>query len=142
MFIIPTTTSAPDSSIQSMVHTRIVSRILLRVCEYLRSSSKSRTCAATDSSPSYTAQWRQAHFRPGKPLPLDIASPRIPKRRVSWGRALVDFVISCICLGIPYIFMARSNHQRGDEESGWRSGGPVLIVGAAACLTVRPRILR
>ncbi|KAF5369694.1 hypothetical protein D9615_010149 [Tricholomella constricta] len=104
-----------ENGLQTVVHTRIVSRILLRV-----------------------AHWRQQHFRPNKPLPSDVGhhDAGLPKYRRPFRRALADFVISCFCLGIPYIFFERSRHYRIDEESGSRSPGPMFIVGACTCLIV------
>ncbi|RDB19890.1 hypothetical protein Hypma_013085 [Hypsizygus marmoreus] len=102
-----------DFSLQTVVQTRIVSRILLRV-----------------------AHWRQQYFRPNKPLPTDVSSNdlRLPKYRRPFRRALVDFVVSCLCLGIPYIFFERTRSHRLDEESGLRNPAPMLVVGACTCL--------
>ncbi|KAF8076962.1 hypothetical protein FPV67DRAFT_1715819 [Lyophyllum atratum] len=103
-----------EGGLQTVVHTRIVSRILLRV-----------------------AHWRQQHFRPNKPLPTDVGQRDVslPKHRRPLHRALTDFLISCLCLGIPYIFFDRSRPYHLDEESGMRSAaGPMFIVGACTCL--------
>ncbi|OCH89981.1 hypothetical protein OBBRIDRAFT_793697 [Obba rivulosa] len=101
-----------EPSNTSVVQTRIVARVLLRV-----------------------VQWRQYYFRPNKPLPRDAAkSGHHPERRMPFRRAILDFVIGVLCLGIPYLFLGRTNHQRIDEESGLRTAGPMLIVGACACL--------
>ena len=51
-------------------------------------------------------------------------------------RVFMDFIMSVFCLGIPYLFMDRSSHSRIDEESGMRGQGPLLIIGACACLVV------
>ncbi|KAK0212739.1 hypothetical protein DFS33DRAFT_1377207 [Desarmillaria ectypa] len=93
--------------------TRIVSRIHLRMIH-----------------------WRQLNYRPNKPLPRDASgdSLRLPARRNQLGRALVDFCISCLCLGIPYIFYNRSHHRGMDEEGGIRSAAPMLVIGACTCL--------
>ncbi|KAG6807740.1 hypothetical protein H0H92_006516, partial [Tricholoma furcatifolium] len=102
-----------EGGLQTVVHTRVVARILLRV-----------------------ATWRQQYFRPNKPLPTDVGHHEIPsKPRRSIGRALVDFIISCLCLGVPYLFFERSRQSRIDEESGTHNPGPMVIVGACACLT-------
>ncbi|EPQ58857.1 hypothetical protein GLOTRDRAFT_69836 [Gloeophyllum trabeum ATCC 11539] len=99
------------SKTQSVVHTRIVSKILMRV-----------------------AQWRQSNFRPHKPLPNDASKSSHVERRVPFRRTLFDFVVSVVCLGIPYIFMDRTSHRRLDEESNLRNAGPMLMIGACACL--------
>ena len=84
---------------------------------------------------SNVAQWRQVYFRPNKPLPRD-AIKGVPKPRIPFYRAVLDFIIGCLCLGIPYIFLSRSLNQNFDEESGLYNTGPVLMVSACACLVV------
>lgn len=95
------------------IQTRIVSRILLRV-----------------------ARWRQTYFRPNKPLPKDVSGGRLqlPTRSRPFRRVILDFVVSCICLGVPYLFLERSRNSRIDEESGMRNAGPALVIGACTCL--------
>ncbi|KAH9833855.1 uncharacterized protein C8Q71DRAFT_772821 [Rhodofomes roseus] len=103
-----------DPTDVSLVQNRIVARVLLRV-----------------------AQWRQHHFRPDKPLPqvaLTGGSAHRWRRRTPLSRTAVDFLIACLCLGLPYFFTDRSRHRRIDVESGVRSAGPILIIGACACL--------
>jgi len=96
----------------SIVRNRIVARVLLR-----------------------QAQWRQHYFRPSRPLPNDINKASAPgHRRIPFRRAFMDVIMSILCLGIPYLFMDRTSHHRIDEESGMRSQGPILIIGACACL--------
>ncbi|KIL57234.1 hypothetical protein M378DRAFT_88160 [Amanita muscaria Koide BX008] len=94
------------------IQTRTIARILIRV-----------------------AQWRQQHFRPNKPLPKDVTgkSPQ-PNYRRPFPRVLLDFTISCLCLGIPYLFIDRSRDHRMDEESGLRSVAPMLAIGACSCI--------
>jgi hypothetical protein len=59
-------------------------------------------------------------------------STRVPFRRTAG-----DFIISFFCLGLPYLFLERSHHQRFDAEGGVRNiAGPMLVVGAFACLIV------
>ncbi|KAF9535176.1 hypothetical protein CPB83DRAFT_831235 [Crepidotus variabilis] len=101
------------------IQTRIISRILLRV-----------------------AQWRQTYFRPNKPLPLDVGSryPSLPNQRRPFQRAVFDFFVLCLCLGIPYFFMERARlaGSRADEESGlFRGPASMLLVGAFACIISR-----
>lgn len=85
------------------------------------------------------AQWKQHHFRPDKPLPQVVqrGTAHRWRRRVPIGRTVVDFLIACLCLGLPYFFADRSRHRRVDVESGVRHAGPMLVVGACACLLVR-----
>ncbi|KAK0485904.1 hypothetical protein IW261DRAFT_1415789 [Armillaria novae-zelandiae] len=101
------------TSENGMQFTRIVSRIHLRMIH-----------------------WRQLNFRPNKPLPHDASGDflRPPVRRRRLGRALVDFCISFLCLGIPIIFYNRSNHRGMDEEGGIRGAAPMLVIGACTCL--------
>ncbi|KAI0371477.1 hypothetical protein BV20DRAFT_942006 [Pilatotrama ljubarskyi] len=93
-----------------VVQTRIVARVLLRV-----------------------AQWRQIYYRPDKPLPRD-AIRGATETRVPFRRAMLDFVIGCLCLGIPYVFMTRTHYHSFDEESGLHTAGPMLMLSACACL--------
>ena len=61
----------------------------------------------------------------------------VQRRTVS--RAIFDFVVSCLFLGIPYIFLQRATRlsSRIDEESGLLRGpGPMVVIGAATCLVV------
>ena len=79
------------------------------------------------------AAWRQGRLE-------DDATYRrnhVPSARIPFLRTAGDFVISFVCLGLPYLFLERSHHQRFDTESGVRSNaGPMLVVGALACLIV------
>ncbi|KAI0638617.1 hypothetical protein C8Q77DRAFT_1047520 [Trametes polyzona] len=102
--------SDPSSKNAVVVQTRLVSRVLLRV-----------------------AQWRQIYYRPDKPLPPD-AIKGAPETRVPFRRALLDFFISCLCLGIPFIFMTRTHHHSFDEESGLHAAGPMLMLSACSCI--------
>jgi len=87
---------------------------------------------------SYLAIWRQAFFRPNKPLPKDVVLNTYPlvRRRRSLVRGFFDVVISVICLGIPYILFERHNQHRVDEESNLRAVGPMFIIGACTCIVV------
>ncbi|KIM38706.1 hypothetical protein M413DRAFT_29942 [Hebeloma cylindrosporum] len=97
------------------IQTRVVSRILLRV-----------------------ALWRQTYFRPTKPLPKDVGSSanHLPIQRRPFRRTVFDFLVSCLCLGIPYLFLERGRlSSRMDEESGaLPSASPMVIIGACTCL--------
>jgi hypothetical protein len=75
------------------------------------------------------AAWRQGRDSRGQ--------LNIPPARVPFLRTAGDFIISFVCLGLPYLFLERSHHQRFDTESGVRSNaGPMVVVGALACLIV------
>ncbi|KDR84460.1 hypothetical protein GALMADRAFT_714456 [Galerina marginata CBS 339.88] len=98
------------------IQTRVVARILLRV-----------------------AQWRQMYFRPNKPLPRDVSTGanQLPIQRRPFRRVFFDFFVSCLCLGIPYLFLerVRLSGRITDEESGvFRNSSPMVIVGACTCL--------
>ncbi|KAF8967511.1 hypothetical protein BDZ97DRAFT_1755936 [Flammula alnicola] len=97
------------------IRTRVVARILLRV-----------------------ALWRQTYFRPNKPLPKDVSSAAnaLPVQHRPIRRAMFDFLISCLCLGIPYLFLERARlSSRVDQESGmFRNGSPLIVIGACTCL--------
>lgn len=105
-----------DGRVDTAIQTRTIARILLRV-----------------------AQWRQQHFRPAKPLPKDVTAQtaKAPIYRRAFPRVLVDFTISCLCLGIPYFFLDRSRDHRLDEESGLRTAAPMFVIGACTCIMVR-----
>ncbi|KAF7328383.1 hypothetical protein MVEN_02553900 [Mycena venus] len=103
-----------EAGIQSIVLTRIVSRILLRV-----------------------AHWRQHHFRPHKALPVEPTGHHLRyTRSPGFMRRAADVLLSCLLLGVPYLFYTRSGYHRADAEggSGARSLLPILIVGACTCL--------
>ncbi|KAF8329904.1 hypothetical protein F5887DRAFT_896488 [Amanita rubescens] len=102
-----------EGRVDVAIQTRTIARILLRV-----------------------AQWRQQHFRPNKPLPKDITAKTAtaPIYRRAFPRVLVDFTISCLCLGIPYFFLDRSRDHRADEESGLRTAAPMFVIGACTCI--------
>ncbi|KAJ7455133.1 hypothetical protein FB451DRAFT_1099447 [Mycena latifolia] len=104
-----------DGGIQSIVLTRIVARVLLRV-----------------------AHWRQHHFRPHKPLPVESSGKRNLHRAHSPGfiRTAAEVLVSCLLLGVPYLFYNHAGYHRVDAEGGAaaRSILPVLVVGACTCL--------
>ncbi|KAJ7189995.1 hypothetical protein GGX14DRAFT_483998 [Mycena pura] len=103
-----------EAGIQSIVHTRMVSRILLRV-----------------------AHWRQHHFRPHKPLPVETSGAyHLRPRSAGFVRTAADVLMSCLLLGVPFLFYNRPGYHRADAEGGavQRSILPVLVVGACTCL--------
>lgn len=117
---------------QDGIQTRLVARILLRVGECNRASLSAACLTAAE------AIWRQAFFRPNKPLPKDVVCSVHPVvRRPRPIRAFFDILVSIVCLGIPYIFFERHTQHRIDEESNFRSAGPMFIIGACTCIVVR-----
>ncbi|TCD65970.1 hypothetical protein EIP91_001962 [Steccherinum ochraceum] len=102
----------------SVVHTRLVSRILIRL-----------------------VQWRQQHFRPDRALPTDMMKNHQRNDRThTLRRYFLDVIMSLLCLGIPYLFLGRASntsYHRLDVEDGGtgaRNPGPMVMVGAIACL--------
>ena len=60
-----------------------------------------------------------------------------PRKPIKW--VVFDFVVSCVFLGLPYLFLERTRlSSRIDEESGFRYATPTLVIGACTCLVVRP----
>ncbi|KAJ7101858.1 hypothetical protein C8R43DRAFT_938218 [Mycena crocata] len=109
-----------DTGIHSIVLTRIISRILLRV-----------------------AHWRQHHFRPHKPLPVESSGNhhlRAYARQPGFLRKLAEVLFSCLLLGVPYLFYNHPSYHRVDAEGGVGVGAgarsilPVLVLGACTCL--------
>ncbi|KAJ7737807.1 hypothetical protein DFH07DRAFT_905704 [Mycena maculata] len=107
-----------DTGIQSIVLTRIVSRILLRV-----------------------AHWRQHHFRPHKPLPVESSGNHHLRHSApspGFIRTVADVFASIILLGVPYLFYSRPGFHSADAEGGTGTGArsilPALVVGACTCL--------
>ncbi|TFY80046.1 hypothetical protein EWM64_g3967 [Hericium alpestre] len=102
--------SANHSPTPSVIRTRIVAKILLRI-----------------------TAWRQG-YPGGHPNGSTRANDN-PDRRIPFRRKVTDVLVSILCLGIPYLFLERAHHQRMDTESGLRStAGPMLVIGACACL--------
>jgi hypothetical protein len=89
-----------------------------------------------------SAHWRQIYFRPTKPLPKDVQFGGRPfpiHEHRPFRRAFFDFIVSCICLGIPYFFLerVRLSGRSSDQESGLLRGpAPIFIIGACTCLMV------
>ncbi|KAJ6454152.1 hypothetical protein C8R45DRAFT_846631 [Mycena sanguinolenta] len=111
--------SQTEAGIQSIVLTRIVARILLRI--------------------RLLAHWRQHHFRPHKPLPIERTGNqhlRSYARPPGFLRRGADVLLTCLLLGVPYLFYVRSGYHRGDVEggAGARSLLPILLIGACTCL--------
>ncbi|KAM6492386.1 hypothetical protein JOM56_012110 [Amanita muscaria] len=46
---------------------------------------------------------------------------------------LADFIISYLCLDVPYYFIDRFPNHRVDEESGVGGIAPMLAIGACSC---------
>ena len=105
-------------------------------CELVRFASPLLAFALFGLIRDPSAHWRQIHFRPEKSLPLDATHRWRRTSRRPLGRTIVDVLISCICLGIPYLFIDRSNLYRIDEESGLRGVTPKLVIWASTCLVV------
>ena len=122
------------------IQTRIVSRVLLRVGQ---STLLENFFILAHYLSNALAHWRQTYFRPNKPLPTNVGSnqsglPVTPRQPFKW--AIIDFVVSCLFLGIPYIFYERTRLSSRiiDEESGLRYATPTLVIGACTCLVVSP----
>ena len=111
----------------SVVRTRIVSKVLVRVGKFwlaLQITWPYQVCLAA---------WRQGHLGNQD----SRGRLNIPPARIPFLRTAGDFIISFVCLGLPYLFLERSHHQRFDTEGGVRNNaGPMLVVGALACLIV------
>ncbi|THU85092.1 hypothetical protein K435DRAFT_783467 [Dendrothele bispora CBS 962.96] len=121
-----------ETGIQSIVHTRLVARIFMRVLH-----------------------WRQINFRSHKPLPDDVPKSaylnylthqnQARHQAPSFFRALLDVLVSILFLGIPFMLYSRAiQAQRLDAEYGMsgfgmravgmRDAGPLLLIGACTCL--------
>ncbi|KAF5355395.1 hypothetical protein D9757_012541 [Collybiopsis confluens] len=105
--------SSGDGGIQAVLHTRMVSRILM-------------------------PQWRQKHFRPQTPLPdIGMRGKLSRPSRSGFQRTFLDTMVSVIFLGIPCLFLSRADPSRLDQESGLfgaRSAGPMILLGGCTCL--------
>ncbi|KIJ11001.1 hypothetical protein PAXINDRAFT_85218, partial [Paxillus involutus ATCC 200175] len=94
-------------------YTRIVARVLLGV-----------------------AHWRQAHFRPYKPLPRDVSYLQ-PPRSAHIVHTIVGILIGILCLGIPFMFVDRVRYNGHFDVEGSHvpeSTTPLFVIGACACL--------
>ena len=129
--------SPPELSAQtvSVVRTRVVSKVLVRV-------GKVWLAYALPGLIEFClAAWRQGRLGGGATFQDSWRNHNGPSARTPFLRTAGDFIISFICLGLPYLFLERSHHQRFDTESGVRSNaGPMLVVGALACLIVSRRL--
>ena len=115
----------------SVVRTRVVSKVLVRVGKFWLAYTL--PCLIKFRS----AAWRQGRLRDGATFQDSWRNHNGPSTRVPFRRTAGDFIVSFVCLGLPYLFLERSHHQRFDTESGVRSNaGPMLVVGALACLIV------
>jgi hypothetical protein len=119
---------------ETIVHTRIIARVLLRIGTHPLNIDLYIYAHA----PEPTAHWRQMHFRPHRPLPHDAQKTSYSRtqHRGSFIRTIFDFIIGFLCLGIPYLFLDRAHRHQMDEESGLHSAGPMLVIGACSCLAV------
>jgi len=87
------------------------------------------------------AHWRQTYFRPNKPLPTNIGSiqsplPILVTSRQPFKWVIIDFIVYCLFLGIPYIFIERTHlpTRTVDEESGLRyTTHTLVIIRACTC---------
>ena len=86
------------------------------------------------------AHWRQTYFRPNKLLPANVGCnpsrlPTVPRR--PFRRAILNTLVSCLFLGVPYMFFKRDRLSSSvDEESRLRKATPTLVIGACTCLVV------
>ena len=74
-------------------------------------------------------------------MPKDAIKGVTEPHRKPFTPAILDFVIGCLCLGIPYLFVNRTHTRSFDEESGLYSAGPMLMICACAFLVVSTRTL-
>ena len=106
----------PNAEVDTAIQSRITARILIRL-----------------------AQWRQAHFRPDKPLPTDVSSPPLPSSLLATkgkgkgegrplARTLLDLSLSIVLLGVPYLFFEKAYRVSGRGGFGTASSG-VLVAG-------------
>jgi hypothetical protein len=134
-YIYETTDDHDDLGIQ----TRIVFRVLLRVGQSIfKAHLLTWGLNYTYLLINVPAHWHQTYFRPNKPLPTNVGSnhSRPPRQAFKW--VIVDFFVSCLFLGVPYLFYERTRLSSWiDEESGLRYATPTLVVGACTCLVVR-----
>jgi hypothetical protein len=91
----------------------------------------------------YLSILSRTYFRPNKPLPTNVCFnqphlPMTPRQPFKW--AIIDFIVSCLFLGILYKFFERTRLSTGiaDEESGLRYATPTthVLIGAYTCLVV------
>ena len=87
-----------------------------------------------------SAHWRQTYFRPNKLLPDNVGCnpshlPTVPRR--PFRRAILNILVSCLCLGVPYMFFKRDRLSSSvEEESRLHRITPTLVMGACTCLVV------
>ena len=86
------------------------------------------------SSTLCSAHCHQTYFQPNNFLPANLGSNQsrlLIAPRQPFKRAIIDFVVSCLFLGIPYIFHERTRLSSRiiDEESGLRYATPTLVIG-------------
>lgn len=130
---------ANQYDMQAAIRTRMIAKILLRI-----SKSNVGFLPIPCSLSIRTAAWRLGS--PSSPKDSLAGSSKTNghiERRIPFRRTMLDFVISIVCLGVPYLFVERSRYHRGDHESGPRpsSAGPMLVIGSCACLIVSAILL-
>lgn len=79
-------------------------------------------------------QWRQRRLRHEKSRLL--GGPNSRDHHTAHRRGALHYILSWLCLGIPFFFASRREHVRHDEEGGSRLGNSLLVIGASVCLVV------
>ncbi|VDC04132.1 unnamed protein product [Peniophora sp. CBMAI 1063] len=91
------------------IRTRVIAKIMLRVC-----------------------RWKQGQVSTRE---YESAPHSLSNVQPSFVRRAADVAMSIACLGIPYLFVDRSRSRREYHENGMRSAaGSMLVVGAVACV--------
>ena len=121
-----------DPNSISDVHTRAVARVHIRIGITLYTYAD-----ALSNMIFHSAQWRQQHFRPNKPLLTDTGEsydhhPSHPAIQ----HFCLDIISSLLCLGIPNFLVNWSQRHRIDEESRVRNPPPMVMVNVCVCIVV------
>ena len=119
--------SLPDLSAQtvSVLRTRVVSKVLVHFGKVW--------LAHTLPGHIYfcLVAWRIDRFGGGATFQNSWRNGNGPSARTPFLRTAGDFIIPFVCLGV---FLERLHHQRFDTGAVRSSAGPILVVGALACL--------